>query len=457
MFEVVLVRAEEAEVGRVRGQGVAQQGAERPGVLGQGLSRSHRRDGVGAEVGQAQIFAQKPAVGVRVTAHAPCTARRKAAQLGRQMPFGVEQLLGAVAAQPALELSQALGLAGDIGDRHLVGAPGALDLVAAHRRRTGPALGRAQHDHRPPRPRGCGRGAGLGLDAVDRLHGVVEGGRHRLVHAGRLRALDEQGLPAVAPQEARQLVLRDARQDGRVVDLVAIEMKDGQHGAVADRVQELVAVPGGGQRPGFRLAVADHHRDDETGIVEGRAKGVRQAVAKLAAFVDRAGRLRRAVAADAAGEGELQEEALKAVQILAAVRIDLAVGALEVDRREHARRAMPGAGEEDHVEVVFADDPVEVGIDEAQAWTRAPVAEQPALDVLGAQRLVQERIVAQVDHARGEVVARTPEAVRACQLLGRKRGSRDRRLGRAERPRSRQGLVVFRHGRLLRWVKWRQG
>jgi hypothetical protein len=60
----------------------------------------------------------------------------------------------------------------------------------------------------------------------------------------------------------------DAREDGRIGDLVAVEVEDRQHGAVADRIDELVGMPGGGERPGLRLAVADHARDDELGVVE---------------------------------------------------------------------------------------------------------------------------------------------------------------------------------------------
>ena len=55
-------------------------------------------------------------------------------------------------------------------------------------------------------------------------------------------------------------------------------------------------MPARRQRPGFRLAVADDAGDDQIGIVERRAIGVRDGVAQFAAFVDRAGRLRRHMA-----------------------------------------------------------------------------------------------------------------------------------------------------------------
>ena len=67
-------------------------------------------------------------------------------------------------------------------------------------------------------------------------------------------------------------------------------------------------MPARRERPGLGLAVADHAGDQEVGVVERRAKGVRERVAELAALVDRAGRLGRGVARDAAGEGELPEE-----------------------------------------------------------------------------------------------------------------------------------------------------
>ena len=61
-------------------------------------------------------------------------------------------------------------------------------------------------------------------------------------------------------------------------------------------------MPRGGERPGLRLAVADHAGDDEVGVVERRAVGMRQAVAELAALVDRARGLRRDMRADVAGK-----------------------------------------------------------------------------------------------------------------------------------------------------------
>ena len=77
-----------------------------------------------------------------------------------------------------------------------------------------------------------------------------------------------------------------------------------------DRIEKLVRVPAGRERSGFRFAITDDAGDEQIGIVERRAKGVRQRVAQFPTLVNRAGRLRRDVAWNAPGERELREEAL---------------------------------------------------------------------------------------------------------------------------------------------------
>ena len=172
----------------------------------------------------------------------------------------------------------------------------------------------------------------------------------------------------------------------RVVDLVAVEVQDRQHRPVGDRVEELVAVPAGGQGPGLGLAVAHHHQSDQVRVVVDRPIGVREAVAEFAALVDAAGRFRGGVAADAAGEGELLEEALHPRQVFALVRVDLGIGAFEIGLGQDRRRPVPGAADIDRVQVVLLDQPVEVDVGEALAGVRAPMAQQPRLDVLEASR-----------------------------------------------------------------------
>src|SRR3546814_18566162 len=93
----------------------------------------------------------------------------------------------------------------------------------------------------------------------------------------------------------------------RVGDLVAVQVQDREHRAVADGVEELVRVPGGGKRTGLRLAVTDDAGDHDVRVVERRSEDVGQRVAELSALVDRTRPLRRDVARDAAGEGEMPD------------------------------------------------------------------------------------------------------------------------------------------------------
>jgi hypothetical protein len=78
---------------------------------------------------------------------------------------------------------------------------------------------------------------------VDLRDDRVEGGCELLVDEPRLVAFDRVDVVAVAGEQRFQLVGRYARGDGRVGDLVAVEVQDRQHRAVGDRVEELVGVP----------------------------------------------------------------------------------------------------------------------------------------------------------------------------------------------------------------------
>ena len=65
--------------------------------------------------------------------------------------------------------------------------------------------------------------------------------------------LDEVRLPAAALEEALDLLVGDTGEDGGVADLVAVQVQDGQHGAIGDGVEELVGLPRGGQGGRSRL------------------------------------------------------------------------------------------------------------------------------------------------------------------------------------------------------------
>src|SRR5579863_5251048 len=145
----------------------------------------------------------------------------------------------------------------------------------------------------------------------------------------------------------------DARQNGRVADLVAVEVQDRQHGSVANWVEKLVRLPCGRQRASFRFTVADDAGDDELGIVERRPEGMAKRVPQLAAFVNRPRRRRRNMARNPAGKRELREQLFQPGFVLADVRVKLTVGAFEVSIAHQRRAAVTGTGDVEHIQVIL--------------------------------------------------------------------------------------------------------
>ena len=211
-------------------------------------------------------------------------------------------------------------------------------------------------------------------------------------------------------------------------------MQDREHRPVVGRVEELVGVPAGGERPGLGLPVADHARDGQVGVVERGAERMRECVAELAALVDRSRHFGRDVARDPSRERELLEQPAQTLLVGGHVGIDLAVAALEIGVSDDRRPAVAGPDHIDHVQVAALDHAVEMRVDQVQPRGRAPVAEQPRLDVLERQALAQQRVVEQIDLAYREVVGGAPVCVHSGEL------------GRAQRPLDAGG----RRGRLRR-------
>ena len=152
--------------------------------------------------------------------------------------------------------------------------------------------------------------------------------------------------------------MADAGKERGIGDLEAVEVQDRQHRAVRDGVNELVAVPRGGERAGLGLAVADDAGGDQAGVIHHGAEGVRERIAQLAALVDGARRLGRDMARDAAGEGEALEELLHTLLIARDVGVDLRIAAVQPVLRDHGVAAVTGAGKVDHIEVIALNDAV---------------------------------------------------------------------------------------------------
>ena len=63
------------------------------------------------------------------------------------------------------------------------------------------------------------------------------------------------------------------------------------------------------------------------------------------------------------------------------------------------------------------DEPVEMHVDEVEAGRRAPMAEQARLDVFERQRLVEQRIVEQIDLPDRQIVRGAPVGIHQAELF----------------------------------------
>ena len=79
---------------------------------------------------------------------------------------------------------------------------------------------------------------------------------------------------------------------------------------------------------------------------------------------------------------------------------------------------MARADDIDHVEVVLLDQPIEVHIEKVQSRRRAPMAEQPRLDVLELERGFEQGIVLQIDLPDREVIRGAPIGVHFPEKIG---------------------------------------
>ncbi len=241
---------------------VAQQLPEGVGVLLLGAAWSIHRHRVVRQRGELKLAAQQAAVGMGVGAHATYAHWGKGPQFGNQGAVGIKELPRAVALQPILQQTELLWIGVRRSKGHLVGPPEALQFLAMQRSRAGPALGGAQHDHRPGRPHRFTACTSFGADLKNAPDRPIHGGSHGFVHGLRFTAFHENRLPAIAAHQARQLVMRNPRQQGRVGDLVAIQVQHRQHRPIADRVEELVDMPRSGQGSGFGLPITHTGQGD---------------------------------------------------------------------------------------------------------------------------------------------------------------------------------------------------
>ncbi len=378
--------------------------------------------------GQLQRLAHAcPPFDVRVRAHAQVARRARGEHLcdrrrrsRRRAPPGCRS-----AASPRAP-ARCTGLVRGLHGRHLVGLGGALDLDAVDLlgARSSPWATRSTIiGQRGPLAGGRRRATASWISRISAW--AVSSARGQ--DAGvEVLALDDQRVPAEALEELGQLLVGHRLVDRRVGDLVAVDVQDRQHRAARRRVQELVRVPGAGGRAGLGLAVAD-----DAGRRSG--PGCRAPRRRPWPARSRARRPRGSCPGPSAprwlGKPPGQEKLLDQVREALGGRGPCpgATSSRQPSIQRLARFAgapWPGPVTSSDARLGVEDQPVEAGVDQVDARDRPPVAEQAVLDVLGLQRLLEQRVVLQVDHRRRDVVRRAAIQRQAVDAAGRSSSGR---------------------------------
>src|SRR5215813_7633551 len=115
-----------------------------------------------------------------------------------------------------------------------------------------------------------------------------------------------------------------------------------------------------------------------------------------------------AMTTDAARERELLEERKQPFDVFALRWISFGIRSFQIHRSQHAWSAMPRSSQENCIEIVLLYEAIQVNVTEAQPRTGSPVTQQSLLDVLSLQRFPKQRIVLQINHPHGQVIARSP-------------------------------------------------
>ena len=118
---------------------------------------------------------------------------------------------------------------------------------------------------------------------------------------------------------------------------------------------------------------------------------------------------------NATGKRELLEQPPHPARVLGDVGINFRISAFEIGIRHQSWSAVARPGDIDGVEVVFFNNAIQVDVEEVQSRRRAPMAEQARFDVRQLERLLQQRIIVEIDLADREIVRCPPVSVHVMQ------------------------------------------
>ena len=202
---------------------------------------------------------------------------------------------------------------------------------------------------------------------------------------------------SVSVHQRRQFVITNARQHRWAGNFVSVQMQNGQHHSITQNVHEFVRMPTRGQRTGFGFTIANHATHQQVGIIKRCAKRMQQRVAEFTAFVNGTGGFWCNVAGNSTRIRKLREQFCEPGGVARDVRIRLRVRAFEIRIGHHAWPAVPGASNENCIQIARADDAIQVRVHEVQTRRGAPVTKEAGFDLINCEWLAEQRIGPQIN------------------------------------------------------------
>src|SRR6267143_1655259 len=129
------------------------------------------------------------------------------------------------------------------------------DELAVYDARARPSLRSAQDNHWPYRPFCIALKPCFVLDRADVRNYGIECCRHERMHDVRLVPFYEVGRISITRKKLNEFFIRHTTKNGRVCDLVTIEVQNRKHSSVARRIRKLVRMPAGRKGSRFGLSV----------------------------------------------------------------------------------------------------------------------------------------------------------------------------------------------------------
>ena len=297
-----------------------------------------------------------------------------------QMSFFIEEFFCMVAFQPFFQKVKMFWWFHR--KRYLMCTERSFNLKSVNNLWSCPSLWSTKNDHWPERTGRIIVFTGIFLDCFDFFDAGIHSLSHFSVHSHRIVTFYEVRFPSAALEEVFHFLMRNTWENGRVTDLVSVQMKDWKNSTVCDRVQEFVGLPWSSKRPCFSFTVTDNNCSDKIWVVQNSTKAVSNWISKFSTLIDRTWCFWSTVTRNSAWEWELLKHFLHTFLILADVRINFTIRTFQISVGNQEVSAMSRTGKKNHIQIITFDDTVAVYIDEVLSRYGSPVSDDFFLDLI---------------------------------------------------------------------------